>query len=107
MDMQRLILDAGYEALGLAQDADEAVSIAAEMRPALVLMDIRLVGERDGIDAAVELYQRYGIRAIFVSAHIDTATRRRAEAAKPYALVDKPIDPDALMAAIKSALGGH
>jgi two-component system, response regulator PdtaR len=107
MDLQRIVSDAGYEAVGLAQDASEALQIAAETRPALVLMDIRLAGERDGIDAAVELFQRYAIRSIFVSGHFDGATRRRAEAAKPYAMIDKPIDPDALIAAIARALGGH
>jgi two-component system, response regulator PdtaR len=107
MDLQRIVSDAGYDAVGLAQDASEALQIAAETRPALVLMDIRLAGDRDGIDAAVELLRRYGIRSIFVSGHFDSATRRRAEAAKPYATIDKPIDPDALIAAIATALGGH
>jgi CheY-like chemotaxis protein len=107
MDMQRLLADAGYDSVALAQDADEAISIAGEMRPGLVLMDIRLAGRRDGIDAAMELMQRYGIRSIFVSAHLDGGTRRRAEAVKPYAMIDKPIDPDALIAAIRGAFGGH
>lgn len=107
MDLQRIILDAGYDAIGLAHDASEALHIAAETRPALVLMDIRLAGERDGIDAAMELLRRHGIRSIFVSGHLDGATRRRAEAAKPYAMIDKPIDPDGLIAAIKRALGGN
>jgi CheY-like chemotaxis protein len=107
MDMQRIVADAGYHAVGLAQDANEAIQMAAETRPALVLMDIRLAGQRDGIDAAVELFRRFGIRSIFVSAHFDGATRRRAEAAQPHAMVDKPIDPDALLAAIQRALGGH
>jgi CheY-like chemotaxis protein len=107
MDMQRIVADAGYDAVGLAQDANEAVQMAAETRPALVLMDIRLAGQRDGIDAAVELVRRFGIRSIFVSAHFDGTTRRRAEVAQPYAMVDKPIDPDVLLAAIQRALGGH
>ena len=107
MDMQRILTDAGYDAVGMAQDANEALSLAAETRPALVLMDIRLAGQRDGIDAAVELVQRFGIRSIFVSAHFDSTTRRRAEEAKPHAMVDKPIDPDALLAAIQRALGCH
>lgn len=107
MDLQRIISDAGYDAAGLALDASEALQIAAETRPALVLMDIRLAGERDGIDAAIELLQRYGIRSIFVSGHFDGATRRRAEAARPYAMIDKPIDPDALIAAIEKAFGGN
>jgi DNA-binding NarL/FixJ family response regulator len=107
MDMQRIVADAGYHAVGLAQDANEAIQMAAETQPALVLMDIRLAGQRDGIDAAVELFRRFGIRSIFVSAHFDVTTRRRAEAAQPHAMVDKPIDPDALLAAIQRALGSH
>jgi two-component system, response regulator PdtaR len=107
MDMQRIVVDAGYDAVGLAQDASEAIHIAEETRPVLALMDIRLAGQRDGIDAAVELLRRFGIRSIFVSAHFDGATRRRAEEARPHAMVDKPIDPDALLAAIQRALGSH
>jgi two-component system, response regulator PdtaR len=107
MDLERLILDAGYEVAGLAHDADEALHIAEETHPAVVLMDIRLAGTRDGIDAAQDVYRRFGIRSIFVSAHFDGATRRRAEAVKPHAMLDKPIEPDRLIAAIRKALGGH
>lgn len=107
MDLERLILDAGYQVAGLAHDADEALHIAEETRPALVLMDIRLAGARDGIDAAHDVYSRFGIRSIFVSGHFDGATRRRAEAVKPHAMLDKPIEPDRLIAAVRKALGGH
>jgi DNA-binding NarL/FixJ family response regulator len=107
LDLEHLIADAGYEIAGLAQDANEALHIAKETRPALVLMDVRLAGERDGIDAASDIFESLGIRSIFVSAHFDRTTRRRAEAAKPYAMLDKPIKPDALIAAVKKALGGN
>jgi len=107
MDLERLIRDAGYDVAGLAHDADEALHIAEETRPALMLMDIRLAGARDGIDAAHDVYRRFGIRSIFVSGHFDGATRRRAEAVKPHAMLDKPIEPDRLIAAVRKALSGH
>ena len=53
-------------------------------------MDIRLVGARDGVDAALELWQRFKIRSLFVSGNIDEATRQRAAAAQPLGFVPKP-----------------
>jgi DNA-binding NarL/FixJ family response regulator len=88
--------DAGFEIVGIASAADEAVEVARSERPNVVIMDVRLIGDRDGIDAALEIYRATGIRCIFATAHSDPETRRRAHAAEPLGWLPKPYTPDQL-----------
>jgi two-component system, response regulator PdtaR len=81
----------GHVVVAIAISADDAVNIASSERPDVVLMDIRLVGPRDGIDAAREIQSRLGIGSIFVTANTDPETRKRAQAIKPIAFLEKPL----------------
>ena len=80
----------GADVGGIARTAEEALEIAEVRRPVIVVMDIRLAGKRDGIDAALELFSKFGIRCVFVSAHQDKDARLRAEPARPLAWLPKP-----------------
>ncbi len=104
LDLESILIDAGLNVTGIATSADEAVRMAEEQRPMLVIMDIRLIGERDGVDAAVEIYRRFGIRCIFASAHRDPATVARASSAHALGWVAKPYTPSSLTKVVKSAL---
>jgi DNA-binding NarL/FixJ family response regulator len=106
MEMETGLEEAGYEIAGIAATAEEAVEIAARRRPALVIMDIRLASDRDGVDAAIEIYRTLGIRSIFASAHGDSRTRARAEAAQPLGWVGKPYRVETLLKAVEEALKG-
>jgi two-component system, response regulator PdtaR len=99
-----LLSGSGYEVLGPAVSAEEAIGLALEERPHLVLMDIRLAGEMDGVDAAVAL-ARAGIRSLFVSAHSDPTTRSRGQEASPLGWVEKPFSDAQLLEAVAAALG--
>jgi two-component system, response regulator PdtaR len=81
----------GHVVVAVAVTADQAVNIAERERPDVVLMDIRLTGSRDGIDAADEISDRFGIASIFVTANADRETRRRAEAVQPLGFLEKPL----------------
>jgi CheY-like chemotaxis protein len=105
IELQRALSDGGYEVIGLAADADTALRLAEERRPALALMDVHLAGRGDGIDAAMRLRERFGIRSVFLSGHLDATMRRRAEATQPLAVLDKPVTPEHLLRAISAALG--
>ncbi len=94
---------AGYEVVGIAISADEAVGLAGTHRPDLVLMDIRLRGGRDGIDAAIEIHCRYGLRCLFVSAHRDPATQELAAKIRPLGWVSKPFSGQQIVTAVKEA----
>src|SRR5260370_1612677 len=67
-------------------------------------MDVRLAGTRDGIEAAAEILERFGIRSIFVSAFSDPTTRARADRANPIARLAKPVADRRLVTPVSTAL---
>src|SRR6266571_1479652 len=69
---------AGYEVVAVVPTAEAAVEAASAQKPDLVLMDIYLAGPRDGVDAAVDIFEGRGIRSVFVSALFDRAIEDRA-----------------------------
>jgi DNA-binding NarL/FixJ family response regulator len=99
-----MLTKAGFLVVGIATSADYAVTLAAREQPNLVLMDIRLAHYGDGIDTAIKLLQKFGLRSIFVTAHADPATRSRANAARPLGWVVKPFTAGALVKAVREAL---
>ena len=90
----------GHSAVGIAVSGDEAVMLAERERPDVILMDIRLLGPRDGIDAAAEILSRFGIRSIFLTANSDPGTRGRAAAVNPIGFLEKPLTRKRLEAAL-------
>jgi DNA-binding NarL/FixJ family response regulator len=104
VELEDGLKEAGFDVVGLAASASEAVRLAECMRPALVIMDIRLAGGSDGIDAAAEIFNRFGIRSIFASAFHDPATRARAEAAAPLGWLPKPYSIGGAVAIVRSSL---
>lgn len=81
----------GHVVVAVAVSADQAVSLAGREKPDVVLMDIRLAGSRDGIEAAEDIRSRFGIGSIFVTANTDPHTRQRAEAIRPLGILEKPL----------------
>ncbi|HET9639135.1 MAG TPA: response regulator [Allosphingosinicella sp.] len=104
MEAETGLREAGYEVAGIAATAEEAIELAGQRRPALVIMDIRLASDRDGVDAALEIYRTLGIRSIFASAHGDAQVRARAEPAQPLGWVAKPYRVETLLKAVAEAL---
>jgi DNA-binding NarL/FixJ family response regulator len=96
--------EAGFTIVGIVATAEEAIEKAAAEKVALVVMDVRLSGERDGVDAAIELFQRLGIRSIFASAYSSPDIRKRAEEAMPHGWLQKPYSKTSLVAAVRAAL---
>ena len=103
--LEHALLDAGFEVVGIAVTAEQAVELGAAKQPELVVMDIRLAGSRDGIDAAVDLLTIYGIRSLFATAHGDEATRARAEKAQPLGWLTKPYPTRLVVETIRNILG--
>jgi DNA-binding NarL/FixJ family response regulator len=97
------LIDAGFEVVGVAQSAEEALSFAAEAKPQIVIMDIRLSGPVDGVETAIELYKARGIRCVFATAHSDSEVRRRAKSANPLGWIQKPYSMRALLEAVRGA----
>lgn len=95
---------AGFQVLGIAADEDEALSLAEQTRPELVLMDIRLARGGDGIEAAKLIKSQCGISSLFVSAHADPETKSRGSAAEPVGWLVKPYTGTLLLQAVDEAL---
>ena len=102
--MEEALTDAGFTVTAVASSLEEALQFADETQPRLVLMDIRLYGERDGVDAALELFRKHALRCLFTSAHTDYAVRKRAEPAQPVGWLPKPYTMSALVYAVREAL---
>jgi DNA-binding NarL/FixJ family response regulator len=103
-EMEMVLAQAGFEIAGIAASAEEALALAAAKRPELVLMDVGLGGQRDGIDVAIELFRNHGIRAIFATADHDESVRERAKPASPLAWLPKPYSREALVAVVRRAV---
>lgn len=104
IELEAGLLESGFEVVGIANTADEAVRLAQAERPLLALMDIRLAGMRDGVDAALEIFAAHGIRCIFTTAHHDAGTRIRAQHASPLGWLPKPYTLDSLLTLVRLAV---
>ncbi len=99
-----LLEDMGRVVCGIASSADEAVEMAVRHRPKLVLMDVRLPGVADGVDAAIEIQTRVGSLVIFVTTPDDPATLQRINQTPHATLLAKPVVGSRLAIAIQRAL---
>lgn len=106
-DVQNTLRDLGYDVPAIAASGPVAIARADELRPDLILMDIRLQGEMDGIEAAREIRARLDIPVIFVTAYADANTLQRAKLSEPYGYVLKPFDERELAINIDMALYKH
>ena len=106
IDMEAVLTEAGFQVAGIADRADEAVRLAKLESPTLAIMDIRLIGKADGVDAALEIFRETGIRCIFATAHHDARMRSRAEPAAPLGWLPKPYGAHALVAMVERAVAG-
>jgi PAS domain S-box-containing protein len=103
-DIRACLENLGYSISAIASSAAEAIEKAAEMHPDLVLMDIRLKGEVDGIQAAQQIWNRFQIPFIYATGYSDKPTLERARATAPFGYILKPIEERELFVAIETAL---
>jgi DNA-binding response OmpR family regulator len=103
-DLEEILIDLGYEVCGIADNHDEAVSIAQSLRPNLILMDIHLAGQKDGVAAATAIRLSVGSPVVFLTAHADDDTLARISVAEPFGYTLKPFDERELKATIEVAL---
>lgn len=94
----------GYDVSAIAKDGFEAIEKAAELKPDLILMDIRLGEGMDGIETAQRIRARHDIPVIFISAHVDQKLLERARTTRPAGFINKPFTAKDLLTAIDLAL---
>lgn len=114
-DIKDGLISLGYKVPGVVYSGEDAVIKAGELRPDLVLMDIRLEGEMDGIEAAEEIKKHYDIPVIYLTAYSDESTLERAKKTEPsgYVLkepsgfIHKPFEESELHSVIEITLYRH
>jgi signal transduction histidine kinase len=106
-DLGRMLETLGYESAGTAVSGEQALDQIAAARPDLVLMDIALQGERDGIETAAEIRGRLRLPVIFITALGDVPTLQRAKLSEPFGYLFKPFEQREIHAAIEMALYKH
>jgi PAS domain S-box-containing protein len=106
-DIQRSLSDLGYDVPATAATAEQAIALASNRCPDLVLMDIRIKGTRDGIETAEILRERFNVPIVYLTAYADATTVERAKRTEPLAYLLKPVKPNELRSAVELALYRH
>lgn len=105
--IENMVRGLGYEVAGVAASGEDAVRIALGTLPDLVLMDIRLRGEMDGIAASEQIWDKAAIPIVYLTAYADEATLERAKVTGPFGYLLKPFEERELYTAIEMALYKH
>jgi DNA-binding NarL/FixJ family response regulator len=101
--LQDLVEEAGHPVSAIAHDTAAAMAAAARQRPAFAIMDLRLANGSNGVDAAQQLYETFGVRSLFVSANIDDEVRSKAARFEPLGFIGKPFLPAEVITAVQAA----
>lgn len=107
LDLERRLTRAGYEVAGVADNHDDALALFQSRNADLVLMDVNVRGDADGIDIAQSLNKIADVPVIFITAYADDETVRRAAETSAYGYLLKPFDDRTLIATIAVALERH
>jgi DNA-binding response OmpR family regulator len=97
----------GFNVIAVVDTADLGVAIATRERPDLVLMDIRLRGEKDGVEAASEIRRQVDVPIVYLTAHSDRLTVERAQQTEHDGFILKPFHKVELQSTIEVALERH
>jgi signal transduction histidine kinase/AmiR/NasT family two-component response regulator len=106
-DLAGKVRQLGYQVAGITATGEEAVEIARGVRPCLVLMDIRLAGAIDGIEAARVIHRECKLPVVFLTAHSDIGTVERASQAEAAGYILKPFDERDLRIQVEMAIYKH
>ncbi|MBU2645141.1 PAS domain S-box protein [bacterium] len=104
MGIESLLRNLGYDVTSIADSGEKAIADTERYRPDIVLMDIRIKGEMDGIDLAEIIRNRYEIPVIFSTAYLDKDRIERAKLTMPFGYILKPIQERELGVTIEMAL---
>ena len=104
LEIEGMLTDLGYDVTGQAETGAEAVAMARELNPDLILMDVKMPGEMNGIDAAREIKAELEIPIVFISGYGDPEYIEAAKEIAPFGYVMKPFDEREVHAFVEIAL---
>jgi CheY-like chemotaxis protein len=102
--LRMLLEQSGYEVTAVASTGQAAIHEANETKPDLILMDIILDDEMDGIEATLAIRSQLSVPVIYLTAYSDRATRERADSTQPFGYLSKPIMKHELRRIVEQAL---
>lgn len=105
MDIAMQLRELGFEPVGHATRGEQAIELAGQLRPDLVLMDVQLASDMDGVTAAQAIRTQFGVPVVFLSAFDSAAAYDRAALTEPAGYITKPFDDYQLRAVVEAALG--
>lgn len=103
-DIKNMLLILGYDVLKVLSTGQEAIKQTQKLMPDLVLMDVMLEGEIDGIEAAYRIYKDFDIPVVYITAFVDEKTMDRAKKTEPFGYIVKPFEERELQTSIEIAL---
>lgn len=106
-ELKTVLYRFGYEIVGILSFAEDSVEFVETSRPDIILMDIDLAGEMNGITATEKITARYDIPVIFLTANDDLSTIQKATRTDPYAYILKPFDESILRVNIEMTFYKH
>ncbi len=106
-DIKARLIRFGYQAIGNCASGEQALDLAEQLRPDLVLMDIYLAGAMDGIATAREIRRRFRVPVVFLTAYSEDATLQRAKLTEPFGYILKPFEDRELKTVIEMAFYKH
>lgn len=107
LDIKSILKRLGYQVMDTVSSGEDALKKVEKNRPDLVLMDVKLDGEIDGVKAAQKIRSLYEVPVIFLTAYADPKTINRAKETFPYGYIVKPFEEKEIMSTIEIALSKH
>jgi len=104
MDIQSILRKMGFGQAEVVHSGEESIQKVAAGRPHLVIMDIKLKGKLDGIQAAHEIFYQYNVPVVYITAFGDEGTLKRANGTARYGFITKPFEETDLQSTIQNAL---
>jgi len=104
MDIQYVLENSGFHVSDIVSTGEESIEKASLMHPDVILMDIKLKGKMDGVNAAKKIYKKFQIPILYVSAYDNDKALKNLQSVKCFGFLNKPFEENELKTAIKAVL---
>ena len=104
LDLEYILKGFGFRVVGVVSSSEEAMRAVEAVKPDLVIMDIKLKGEVDGVETARRIAERFPVSVVYLSAYSDSRTMQRATIDAPFRYLRKPFGKRELYESIKEVL---
>ncbi|OQX71848.1 MAG: hypothetical protein B6D62_01245 [Candidatus Cloacimonas sp. 4484_275] len=103
-DLKMTLQEFGYDVIGIVASGEEAIAETKRLKPDLILMDIMLDGKLNGIETAKDIFIKFKIPVIYITAYADSETLDKAKKTKPFGFLFKPFEEEELFSTLEFAI---